>query len=238
MSASQAIIRAISAAAIRPVTVDSDGLITGVGTEISLDFVQGEKFSISKTGTGGASAATSDEGIEAQAGNGISVVYPKVTKRIDKDGNVVTGSSAGGGGGSGGGDVVGITAFQVRKADVLKIHEFIDNPWMMWIKVGENADSGEEFEVYLLGTVSNAPEWGASPETAVQWTFDLQGGTAFTLEGATLPAAIAWAPAAITPVGEADPITRTPLVEADVSASTYVGSGAAKGLLSGRAVIL
>lgn len=238
MGANEAIIRAISAAAIRPVTVDEDGKITGVGTEISLNFVQGEKFSIGKTGTGAAAAATSTDKIEAVAGNGITVAYDKQTKRIDKDGNTLANTAGGGGGGGGGGDLIGITAFQVKKAHVQLIHEYIDNPWMMWVKVGENVTTAEEFEVYLLGTVSNAPEWGAQPETAVQWTFDLQGGTAFSLEGATLPSALAWSPAAITPVGESAAITPTPLAEANVSASTYTGSGAAKGLLSGRAVIL
>lgn len=237
MAANQAIIRAISAAAMKPVIVNDDGEITGVGTEISLDFVQGNKFSIAKTGTGGASAATSGETIDAQAGNGVTVAYPKVTKRIDKDGNVLASASAGGGGGGGAGDVIGFTAFQVRKADVQKIHEYIDFPWMLWVKVGENVTTGEEFEVYLLGTVNNNPEWAPAPETALQWSFEVTGGVAYSMEGATLETILAWSPAAITPVGEADPITPTPLAAANITAATYT-DGAAKGLLSGRAVIL
>ena len=235
MSASEAIIRAISAAAIRPVTVNSAGEITGVGTAISLNFVRGEKFAIGQL-EGGASGSTTDEKIEAQAGNGITVVYDKETKRIDKNEAVVTGAAAGGSGG-GNGDVVGITAFQVTKAMMQAIHEYIGGPWQMWVQVGENVTSAENFEVYLLGGVSSPPEISAEPETAVQWSFDVQGGASYTKASGVLDSALAWAPAAITPVGTSTAITPTPLLEADVAATTYSGSGAPKGLLSGRAVI-
>lgn len=239
MSANQAIYTSASALWMRPVLTDSEGKITGVGATIELDYVRGQKFTPGKTGTGAVAEANSSEKIEARTGK-VTVEYAKSTKRIDKDGNTVASSSGGGGGGSDGGDKVTSTVFQIRKADVQVVQEYIDSLWQICARVGENADPTQDFDVYQLGTVSETPEFGADPDTVSSWNFGVQGGKSYSMEGATPESTLAWAPPAITPIGpagEMTAITPTPLLEADVTAGTFPGSGAPKGLLAGRAVV-
>ena len=231
MSISTSIARAISAAVARPILLDEDGKIAGVGTTHSLSFVQGEKF---KVAIPQGSAAASTNYVDAVAGNGWTVSTPKQEGRVDTDGNPIA-ATAGGGGGSGG-DVVGFTAFDITRALVMDIHEYAGNPWQIGVQIGENITEAEDFTTYLIGTLPEI-EFGAQPETFTQYTFDVTGGKAYSLDGTFLDAGLAWAPAAITQPGGAV-ITLAPLLVGDVAATTYAGSGAAKGLLSGRAVIV
>lgn len=230
MSIATSIPRAIAAAAVRPIILDEDGAITGVGTAHLLVGVTGNKFSI---GIPEGSAAASSEYVEIAAGNGVTVATPKETKRIDTAGNVL--SSSAGGGAGGGGDTVGFTAFEITKALVQDIHEYAGNPWQIAVQVGENVTSAQDFTAYIIGTLGGV-EISPTAETFTTFTFDVTGGKAYALDGVLAESALAWAPAEFTQPG-GETVTFDPLLEADVAADTYTGSGAASGLLSGRAVI-
>lgn len=232
MSAATALIRAKSAAWLRPIEL-TDGQISGVGTAMTFDFVQNNKLAMTVP-AGSAAAETGT--IDIVAGNGITVKYTKEERAIDKDGNLVASTSTGGG--TGAGDSAGFTLLGVEKADMLVFHEYAGNPWLLCVAAGENATAAEDFYVYLLGTMGGI-DLTVAPEAVSSIDITITGGKAYSLDGVVLASALAWAPAAITPVGPAgmDAITPEPLLEADVTAGTYTGSGAASGLLSGRMVI-
>lgn len=230
MGIASSIPRAIAAVALRPVLLDEDKKISGVGTAHLLVGVTGNKFKVAKPA---GSATASTENVEIVAGNGVKVVTPKEAKVIDTAGVEQAAGAAGGGGDAG--DVVGFSAFEVTKELVQDLHEYAGNPWQIGVQVGENVTTGDDFTAYLLGALSDF-ELSPTAETFTVYNLDVTGGQSYSLDGTFAAAGFAWAPAEFTmPGGET--ITFAPLLEADIAAGTYTGSGAAKGLLSGRAVI-
>lgn len=195
--------RGSGVAVIVPLTIDVDGKIDGIGTPILLDAVVDTKVGLSES-----SAAANSEFVQILLDNGITVETPKRTKTVDME----TGTQKASGGGSNG-DTMG---FSTPLAGLTKMQAYKalrGNPVLVGVGLGEVVATGERGAAWLIGTVGKVDR-ATKGEEVVVCAFEFTGKEYSATAGGTT--ALAYDPAAITPVG-GSPVDLPGLAAGDVA---------------------
>jgi hypothetical protein len=215
MPATEIILRQKGCAWLRPVLSATPGVepddyissgatpIEALGAEIPFDYVGG-----AGPNWPAAEAAGDSDPLEVVTGSGITVVYPRETKRINPDG-----SDASSGAGGGDGPQLRFVALGLGTTILQQLVAIQGKLVLCCIPVGENYESTEDGFLYILGRYTSPIEYMSEAETPVDLQIEITGLTTIATGGGDT--ALLWNPAAITPVGESDPVDPPVLTTTD-----------------------